>query len=40
MCVTWRLGLHVSGEFTADTIVIGADVVKTPSSKLLSAMEL
>lgn len=39
-CVTCRLGLHVSGKFAADTVVIGANVMKTPSSELLSTMEL
>lgn len=39
-CVTCRLGLHVSGKFAADTVVIGANVMKTPSSELLGTMEL
>lgn len=39
-CVTCRLGLHVSGKFAADAVVIGANVMKTPSSELLSTMEL
>lgn len=40
MCVTCRLGLHVSGKLATDTVVVGADVVKTPSSELLSTVEL
>lgn len=39
-CGTCRLGLHVSRKFAADTVVIGANVMKTPSSELLSTMEL
>lgn len=39
-CVTCRLCLHVSGKLAADTIVVGADVVKTPASELLGTVEL
>lgn len=39
-CGTCRLGLHVSGKFAADTVVIGANVMKTPSGELLSTVEL
>lgn len=40
MCITCRLGLHVSGKLAADTVVVGADVVETPTSELLGTMEL
>lgn len=40
MCVTCRLGLHVSGKLATDTVVVGANVVKTPASKLLGTVEL
>lgn len=40
MCVTCRLGLHVSGKLATDTVVVGADVVKAPSSQLLGTVEL
>lgn len=40
VCVTCRLGLHVSGKLAADTVVIGADVVKTPTTELLGTVEL
>lgn len=38
--VTCRLGLHVSGKLAANTVVVGADVVKAPASQLLGAVEL
>lgn len=37
---TCRLGLHLSGKLATDTVVVGADVVKTPASELLGAVEL
>ena len=40
ICVTCRLGLHVSGKLAADAVVVGADVVKTPASELLGTVEL
>lgn len=39
-CGTCRLGFHVSGKLAANTVVVGADVVKTPASQLLCTMEL
>lgn len=40
MCVTCRLGLHLSGKLAADAVIVGADVVKTPTGELLGAVEL
>lgn len=40
MFATCRLGLHISGELAADAVVVGTDVVKTPTSELLGTMEL
>lgn len=40
MFVTCRLGLHISGKFAADAVVVGTDVVKTPASELLGTVEL
>lgn len=40
VCVTCRFGLHVSGKLAADTVVVGANVVKTPASELLGTVEL
>lgn len=40
MPVTCRIGPHLSGKLAADTVVVGADVVKTPASELLGAVEL
>lgn len=40
MCITCRLGFHVTGKLAADTVVVGADVVKTPASELLGTVEL
>lgn len=28
---TWRHGLHVFGKLAADAIIVGADVMETPS---------
>lgn len=38
--LTWGHGLHVSGELAAHVVVVSADVVKTPVSQLIRAVEL
>jgi len=40
LLVFWGHGLHVSGELAAHVVVVGADVVKTPVSQLVRAVEL
>lgn len=37
---TCRFGPHVSGEFAADVVVVGADVVKAPIGELVGAVKL
>ena len=38
--LTWGHGLHVSRELATHVVVVGADVVETPVSQLIRAVEL